>query len=844
MFSDASSFNQPLNDWNVSSVTNMNAMFAGATKFNQPLNGWDVSSVSRTDNMFRDATRFNQPLNNWNVSSVTFMDSMFRDATRFNQPLNNWNVSSVTDMGEMFLGAFAFDQNLGTWYIVPTATDFDAGGTSLNVTTVSAQNQPLRDHNPVYGMGSDGHSNLFEMNGSTLAFKKSPSVGSYLATVTASGSAVFENGSNWNVLNITVHSSTDRPPIVQAGGDQTVGEGDTVTLSSSVADPDGNQVTSMWSQTTPASPPIAFANASAPSTTFTAPAVTGDTVFTIKLTANDGALSAEDTLNITVRETGTAFITTWTASDSDRDITLPMTGTYSVLWGDDSYDANVSGPQSHTYAATGTYTVTVLGNGLESINLSNDSANALQLESIEQWGGTEWTTMSGAFAAARSMVYRAADVPNLSGVSDMSDMFRSAKKFDGDLSGWDVSSVTDMSNMFSGAAAFNQPLNGWDVPSVTDMSNMFSGATSFDQPLNGWDVPSVTDMSNMFSGATSFDQPLNGWNVSSVTDMSYMFDDATSFDRPLNGWNVSSVTDMSYMFDDATSFDRPLNGWDVSSVTNMHSMFYDADSFDQPLNGWDVSSVIYMSQMFRNISDFNGDLSRWNVSSVTDMHSMFFGADSFARDLSGWDVSSVTNMHSMFSSTDFNGDLSGWDVSSVTNMQGMFFGADSFARDLSGWDVSSVTNMHTMFFGASSFNGDLSGWDVSSVTDMFRMFDGASAFNQNLGNWYVVPDTMPIARADVPGVVGTISAQNTPLNDHDPVYNVTGDGSAQFAIVNYNQLNMTSVDTKSDYAVNVTASGGMVFEDGNNWRMLDVTVTTTADTMRPSIMLTGEMTSR
>ena len=36
---------------------------------------------------------------------------------------------------------------------------------------------------------------------------------------------------------------------------------------------------------------------------------------------------------------------------------------------------------------------------------------------------------------------------------------------------------------------------------------------------------------------------------------------------------------------------------------------------------------------------------------------------------------------------------------------------------------------------------------------------------------------------------------------------------------------MTSVVAKSAYKVNVTASGSNVFENGNNWRMLDVTVT-------------------
>ena len=67
-------------------------------------------------------------------------------------------------------------------------------------------------------------------------------------------------------------------------------------------DPDGDSITYTWSQTSPAAPLITFANASEPSTTFEAPPVTGDTTFTIMLTADDGTQPATDTLNVTVKE--------------------------------------------------------------------------------------------------------------------------------------------------------------------------------------------------------------------------------------------------------------------------------------------------------------------------------------------------------------------------------------------------------------------------------------------------------------------------------------------------------------------------------------------------------------
>lgn len=75
----------------------MGAMFA-STPFNQPLNNWDVSSVTAMTDMFNTAYYFNQPLNDWDVSNVTSMSGLFAIAYDFNQPLNNWNVSNVEYM--------------------------------------------------------------------------------------------------------------------------------------------------------------------------------------------------------------------------------------------------------------------------------------------------------------------------------------------------------------------------------------------------------------------------------------------------------------------------------------------------------------------------------------------------------------------------------------------------------------------------------------------------------------------------------------------------------------------------------------------------------------------------
>ncbi len=53
--------------------------------------------------MFFRACSFNQPLNDWDVSNVTEMRGMFCETNAFNQQLDKWDVSEMTDMREMLL---------------------------------------------------------------------------------------------------------------------------------------------------------------------------------------------------------------------------------------------------------------------------------------------------------------------------------------------------------------------------------------------------------------------------------------------------------------------------------------------------------------------------------------------------------------------------------------------------------------------------------------------------------------------------------------------------------------------------------------------------------------------
>ena len=375
-----------------------------------------------------------------------------------------------------------------------------------------------------------------------------------------------------------------------------------VTLLGTASDSDSTDPTYSWTQNS-GSPAVTLAGSDTLTPTFTAPDVSSDVDLIFTLTVSYGTDTFTDTVTVTVHDAEADFVTTW--SDITAGTNFPIrnsTGSFTVDWGDGEITeyATITTDNNlrHNYDTSGTYTIRISGN-FSGIYLQDNTTTAGKLQSIDQWGDIKWTTMAGAFYRAGNMIYNATDVPDLSSVTDMSNMFTNTGFSSDDLSGWNVSGVTDMRNMFL-SSGYTGDLSDWDVSSVTDMQNMFSRTSSFDSDLSGWNVSAVTDMSGMFSRASSFDSDLSGWNVSSVTSMQNMFLYATSFNSDLSDWNVSSVTDMRTMFTGATSFNSDLSGWDVSAVLRMDDMFDGASDFEQNLGPWyivlDSDTISYPTQ--------------------------------------------------------------------------------------------------------------------------------------------------------------------------------------------------------------------------------------------------------
>jgi gliding motility-associated-like protein len=405
------------------------------------------------------------------------------------------------------------------------------------------------------------------------------------------------------------------------------------------------------------------------------------TLSSLVLDANDKiTATATNSVDGTSEFWKAPFITTWKTDnfgiteDNQIEIRTDFFGnSYDVRWqeigggGSSGTELDLTGNNIITFPNPGTYRVEISGDIGRFYFRTVSDAN--KLLSIEQWGDIQWNNLSRTFRGCDNMQYNATDAPDLTFVTDISEVFYLCEGLnDMDLTNWDVSGITNMQGAFYLASNFNGDISSWDVSNVTDFSFMLGRTDLFNGDLSGWDVRSGENFQGMFVGALAFNSDISNWVTESATNMSTMFKEAESFNQDLSGWDVDQVTNFSemfYAFNGATSFDGDVSTWVVSSGTDFSSMFFNALNFNQNLSSWTPSSATNMERMFYQAVNFNQDLSSWDVSSVTNMAEMFRFAGAYDQSLANWDITSVDNMTDMLSGSalsleNYDATLTGW----------------------------------------------------------------------------------------------------------------------------------------------------------------------------------------
>jgi surface protein len=160
----------PMNDWDITLITDLSGLFRFNMTFNEPIEKWDTSNATNMSQMFRAAEAFNQSLvdltppkikilamshehcysfimamhcvrqeggkrrfvrklpvflirnilsstfgkliKGWNTEQVKSMAEMFDGAEAFNQPVNHFDTRNVETMFRMFHSTNAFNQQI------------------------------------------------------------------------------------------------------------------------------------------------------------------------------------------------------------------------------------------------------------------------------------------------------------------------------------------------------------------------------------------------------------------------------------------------------------------------------------------------------------------------------------------------------------------------------------------------------------------------------------------------------------------------------------------------------------------------------------------------------------
>ena len=148
----------------------------------------------------------------------------------------------------------------------------------------------------------------------------------------------------------------------------------------------------------------------------------------------------------------------------------------------------------------------------------------------------------------------------------------------------------------------NADLNHIDVSEVTDFRNVFR-LKKFNGDISEWDVSNAIMMDQMFQGCLEFNCDLGNWNVSNVTSMSKMFALDSKFEGiGLENWNLSpKIEYLDGMFIGCKIFNRDISRWKVTtSVRHFGDMFKNCESFEQDLSSWETSKLANKIDMFKN----------------------------------------------------------------------------------------------------------------------------------------------------------------------------------------------------------------------------------------------------
>lgn len=295
------------------------------------------------------------------------------------------------------------------------------------------------------------------------------------------------------------------------------------------------------------------------------------------------------------------FVSTWNTSNTSSgsststQVKLPLIsgGTYNFLvaWGDGNSDTITvwnAAATTHTYSASGTYTVTISGvcTGWQ----FNNGGDRLKFISVASWGILKLgsTSINHFFACANLNLTTVSDILDLTDVVNLSNTFLNCTNLTGinRVNEWDVSAVIGMVGTFANTK-FNSPIGNWNVGQVTGMVSFMQSNAFFNQNIGAWRPTLCNNFSYSFFGTTAFNNggsdTIKDWQfkTTGTIDMSGMWQNS-GLNQPLGGWNVQKVNQFGSFMPHKTpstyssaNLDAIYNGWSaLSGLTASQSISF------------------------------------------------------------------------------------------------------------------------------------------------------------------------------------------------------------------------------------------------------------------------------
>jgi len=336
--------------------------------------------------------------------------------------------------------------------------------------------------------------------------------------------------------------------------------------------------------------------------------------------------------------------------------------------------------------------------GVSSIRMNGGSAEALLR--VEQFGTVEWQTMENAFRGCTNLQFSAGiDTPDLSQVTNMSDMFKSCTSFNQELGMWKLERCRELGldNCGMSVENYSKSLEGWAAQTNIERGLQLNAeglkynasAKAARKQLRegkGWRIRGDADENDRpfitrWKGEARKELriPIYGNNykliIKRASDGSVLVTENGWYDTSysyiptedgellveagpegvssirMNGGSAEALLrveqfgtvqwqTMWYAFSGCKNlqFAAGIDVPDLSKVTNMSGMFSRCISFNHPLNNWNVSKVTDMNCMFSDCTSFNQDLGMWKLERCQELglDNCGMSVENYSKSLVGW----------------------------------------------------------------------------------------------------------------------------------------------------------------------------------------------------------------